>query len=164
MDNDAAGKFSGADENHYRFSYIPRQSGKYDLANVDYGRRKLFHIIWFKNYFDNVPTAIIDAAKIDGATNLKIFYKIVLPMAQPVILTQALTGFIGAWQDYFWPMLLLKDKNIQTIMVRVLALQGSLSMDKRMIMLVLVMVPPMIFFMVFQKYLMGDANAGGVKG
>lgn len=123
-----------------------------------------FTIIWFKNYFDNVPTAIIDAAKIDGATNLKIFYKIVLPMAQPVILTQALTGFIGAWQDYFWPMLLLKDKNIQTIMVRVLALQGSLSMDKRMIMLVLVMVPPMIFFMVFQKYLMGDANAGGVKG
>lgn len=123
-----------------------------------------FMVIWFKGYFDTIPSAIIESAKIDGATNVTIFAKIVVPMAKPIILTQAIMTFNSAWQDYFWPMLLLKDKSIQTIMVRVLAMQGSLAVDEQMVMLTLVMIPPIIFFIIMQKYLVGNANEGGVKG
>lgn len=123
-----------------------------------------FMVIWFKGYFDTIPSAIIESAKIDGATNVTIFAKIVMPMAKPIILTQAIMTFNSAWQDYFWPMLLLKDKSIQTIMVRVLAMQGALAVDEQMVMLTLVMIPPIIFFIIMQKYLVGNANEGGVKG
>lgn len=123
-----------------------------------------FMVIWFKGYFDTIPLSIIESAKIDGATNVTIFRRIVMPMAKPIILTQAIMTFNSAWQDYFWPMLLLKDKNIQTIMVRVLAMQGSLAVDEQMVMLTLVMIPPIIFFIIMQKYLIGNENEGGVKG
>lgn len=123
-----------------------------------------FMVIWFKGYFDTIPLSIIESAKIDGATNVTIFRRIVMPMAKPIILTQAIITFNSAWQDYFWPMLLLKDKNIQTIMVRVLAMQGSLAVDEQMVMLTLVMIPPIIFFIIMQKYLIGNENEGGVKG
>ncbi len=123
-----------------------------------------FMVIWFKGYFDTIPLSIIESAKIDGATNVTIFRRIVVPMAKPIILTQAIMTFNSAWQDYFWPMLLLKDKNIQTIMVRVLAIQGSLAVDEQMVMLTLVMIPPIIFFIIMQKYLIGNENEGGVKG
>lgn len=123
-----------------------------------------FMVIWFKGYFDTIPLSIIESAKIDGATNVTIFGRIVMPMAKPIILTQAIMTFNSAWQDYFWPMLLLKDKNIQTIMVRVLAMQGSLAVDEQMVMLTLVMIPPIIFFIIMQKYLIGNENEGGVKG
>ena len=123
-----------------------------------------FMVIWFKGYFDTIPLSIIESAKIDGATNVTIFGRIVMPMAKPIILTQAIMTFNSAWQDYFWPMLLLKDKNIQTIMVRVLAMQGSLAVDEQMVLLTLVMIPPIIFFIIMQKYLIGNENEGGVKG
>lgn len=123
-----------------------------------------FMVIWFKGYFDTIPLSIIESAKMDGATNVTIFGRIVMPMAKPIILTQAIMTFNSAWQDYFWPMLLLKDKSIQTIMVRVLAMQGSLAVDEQMVMLTLVMIPPIIFFIIMQKYLIGNENEGGVKG
>lgn len=123
----------------------------------------VFTVIWFKGYFDGIPTSIIESAKLDGASTLRIFAQIVLPMAKPVILTQALLKINAGWADYFWPMIVLKEKNHQTVMVRALALQGSLSVDKKLILMTLIMVPVMIFFAVFQKYIMGNATMGGVK-
>lgn len=123
-----------------------------------------YAIIWFKGYFDTISSSVIESAKLDGAGNGVIFLRFILPLAKPIILTHALTTFISAWQDYFWPMILLKDKEIQTIMPRILALQGSLAVDDQMVMLTLVMVPPMIFSVVMQKYLIGNNNEGGVKG
>ena len=90
--------------------------------------------------------------------------KIIMPIAKPIILTQAIMTFNSAWQDYFWPMILLKEKDIQTIMARVLAMQGSLAVDEQMVMLTLVMIPPIIFFIIIQKHLVGNMNEGGVKG
>lgn len=123
-----------------------------------------FTVIWFKGYFDTIPSSIVESAKLDGASNITIFMKIIMPIAKPIILTQAIMTFNSAWQDYFWPMILLKEKDIQTIMARVLAIQGSLAVDEQMVMLTLVMIPPIIFFIIIQKHLVGNMNEGGVKG
>ena len=123
-----------------------------------------FTVIWFKGYFDTIPSSIVESAKLDGASNITIFMKIIMPIAKPIILTQAIMTFNSAWQDYFWPMILLKEKDVQTIMVRVLAMQGSLAVDEQMVMLTLVMIPPIIFFIIIQKHLVGNMNEGGVKG
>lgn len=123
-----------------------------------------FTVIWYKDYFDSVPQSVIEAARLDGTTDMGIFTRIILPLCKPIIFYQVIVNINHAWSDYFWPLLILKDKSLQTVMVRALALQGKLSVNENLIMLTLVMIPPMIFFVIFQKYLMEGMDTGAVKG
>ncbi len=125
-----------------------------------------FNIILFKNNFDAIPTTLVEAAKIDGCTNLKIFFKIMLPIASPVVIYIAIGALSGAWSDYLSPYLYLKDFELMTTPARIFMLKGDTSVTQNIYMMGLLFasIPSLIIFCVFQKYIIGGVTAGSVKG
>ena len=77
-----------------------------------------------KGFFDTIPKAVDEAARIDGATNFQVFTKINLPLSKPIIVYTALTSFTWPWSDFILPKLLLKEKNLYTVAV------GLMSLDE----------------------------------
>ena len=125
----------------------------------------LFYILLFKNSFDTIPRSYIEAARLDGATSLLIFVKIIIPLSIPVIMTISILTFNGAWGDFFWPYMILTDEKLHTISIFLYQNRsGNYTIDLYMIMLTLSILPPMIIFAFLQKHIMGGVAVGGVKG
>ena len=119
----------------------------------------------FKNFFDTIDMALVEAARIDGCNDFKIFTRIMLPLSVPIIATVSIFTVNGAWGNFFWPFLLLKNTEIQTVSVELYNLkQSGYAMDKYMVALLLSIIPPSIIFVLFQRHIMGGINIGGVKG
>lgn len=125
----------------------------------------IFNIILFKNFFDGISKQIIEAARVDGASNLRIFFKIILPLSLPVFWTVAIFTFNGAFGQYFWPYLLISDKNMTVLGVQVFKMNTStFSVDYQMLALLFSMIPQLVIFIIFQRQIIGGVNVGGVKG
>lgn len=125
----------------------------------------IFNMILFKNFFDGIPTSLIEAAKIDGASDIKIFFKIVLPMSTPVFWVVGLFTFNTALGSFFWPYLLINDPNLTPLGVQIYRLRTStFSIDYQLLGLLFSMLPQIIIFAIFQKRIMGGLSAGAVKG
>ena len=123
-----------------------------------------FNIILFKNAFDGLSKSYVEAAKIDGCSNLGIFFKIMFPLSMPVIIYVSIGALSGAWSDFFGPLLYL-DKNVVTpLKVYRMQSDSSIQMNVRFMGLVFASIPPFLIFLVFQKRIMGGVNIGGVKG
>ncbi len=124
-----------------------------------------FTILMFKSFFDSIPISYIEAARIDGCNNLKIFFKIIVPLSVPVIMTVAIFAFNDAWGDFFWPYLVLNNKKLYTVSIFLFQNKaGNYPIDVYMVMLTLAIVPPSIIYAFLQKYIIGGLNIGGVKG
>ena len=125
-----------------------------------------FNIILFKNNFDAIPTSLIEAAKIDGGSNFKIFYKIMLPIALPVVIYVCIGALSSAWANYFLPYLVLKDATKMTTAARIFMLKSDTTVTTNIYMMGLIFasIPSFIIFCVFQKYIMGGVTLGAVKG
>lgn len=124
-----------------------------------------FRLLLFKNYFDTIPMSFIEAARIDGCSDLGIFLKIMLPLAKPIIMVVAIFSVNGSWEAFFWPYLVLKDKELATVAVQLFKMKSTgYPIDKYMIALLFSILPPAIIFVFFQKHIMGGIIIGGVKG
>ncbi len=124
-----------------------------------------FNIILFKNFFDGVPMGVVEAAKIDGASNLRIFFRIMIPLSVPAIMTVGILSFNGQLGQFFWPYLFITDKNMTVIGVKVYQMKSSnFTMDYQMLAIIFTCLPQMLIFAVFSKYIIGGLNAGAVKG
>lgn len=123
-----------------------------------------FLTIVFKSFFDGIPSALIEAAQIDGCTRLGVFFRIVLPLSKAVMFTAAILSFNAAWGDFFWPLLVLKDRSVYTIMVEVYTVQQNIAQDQALIILTFAIIPPAIMFVFFQKYIMQGMTMSGIKG
>lgn len=115
-----------------------------------------------KGYFDTISNTIYEAARIDGATNIKIFVKITLPLAKPIIVYTALTQFAWPWSDFILPSLLLKNKELWTVAV------GLTSLDETQFTRfaagsVFIAVPIVLLYFALSKFLVGGVSAGAVK-
>ena len=123
-----------------------------------------FAVLLFKNAFDGLSSSYVEAAKIDGCNNYGVFFKIMLPLAMPIIIYEAINVLSGAWSDFFTPLLVL-DKNV-VVPLRIYRLQGdsSTQMNTYFMALVFASIPPFLIYAVFQKRIMGGINVGGVKG
>lgn len=124
----------------------------------------IFNILLFKTSFDGISRSLIEAAQIDGASNIRIFFKIVIPLSVPVITTVAIFTFNGQFGNFFWPYLLITDPKKMVMGVRLFELTDKVSMDIRMILVLFSIIPQLIIFAVFQKKIVGGINIGGVKG
>lgn len=116
-----------------------------------------------KGFFDTIPKAIDEAAKIDGATNAQIFWKINLPIARPIIVYTALTSFTWAWSDFILPKLLLKEKGLYTVAVGLMSLDET-EFARFAAGSVFIAVPIIILYLVLIKNMVSGISEGAVKG
>lgn len=124
-----------------------------------------FNILLFKNFFDTIPSSLIEAAQIDGYSNLRIFFKIVIPLSMPIIAVVSIFSFNASWNSFLWPYLVLTKENLKTVSIFLFCAQGAgYPADQYMIMLIFSMLPPIIIFIFMQKQILGGLSVGGVKG
>jgi multiple sugar transport system permease protein len=117
-----------------------------------------------KRYFDAIPRELIEAARIDGASNLRLFTALILPMSKPIIGVVALLTVIGSWKDYLWPLLVLPDPKLQPISVALPRVQKTTDLSLQMSALFLAVLIPVVLFLIFQKqFLRGVGMSGGIK-
>ena len=128
----------------------------------------MFNIILFKTNFDGISKSLVEAAKLDGASDLSIFIRIMVPLSIPVIMTVSLFTFNGQFGNFFWPNLVITDPNKYTLGVQVYKIQNtvnaSLTDDIKMMGIIFAILPQLVIFSLFQKHIIGGINLGGVKG
>ncbi|AXE90767.1 carbohydrate ABC transporter permease [Streptomyces sp. Go-475] len=117
----------------------------------------------FRQFFLTVPDELIEAARIDGARELSIFLRIMVPVSRPIMLTLAILSFQWRWNDYIWPLLMLNDPSKFTVQIGIQSLVGAQNINWSVVLggSVISMIPLIVVFLVFQRYVMNaDINAG----
>ena len=115
-----------------------------------------------KGFFDTVPSSIDEAARIDGASNFRIFIKITLPLAAPMIVYTLLSSFVWPWSDFILPQLLLKNKDLYTVAVGLMSLDDT-EFSRFAAGSVFIAVPIVVFYFALSKFLISGLSAGAVK-
>lgn len=115
-----------------------------------------------KGFFDTVPQSIYEAARIDGATNARIFRTLILPISKPIIVYTALTSFTWPWSDFILPKLLLKEKTNYTVAVGLMSL-GETEFARFAAGSVFIAVPIVILYFLLQKNLVSGLTSGASK-
>lgn len=125
-----------------------------------------FYVVLFKNFFDSIPASYIEAATIDGAGNIQIFFKIVVPLSKSIIMVVGLYAITAAWSDFLLPFLLLQNTQFETVMVKLFSLmRGAKINDVEMLRaIVFAIIPPVILFIIFQKQITQVTIQSGIKG
>jgi len=124
-----------------------------------------FFVILFKNFFDELPQSLIEAAKIDGAKDLTIFMRIAVPLSKPIIMVIIIYAINAAWSDFLLPFLTLRGTDLETVMVRLFQFRLSRANDVEIVRaVVFAIIPPIVLFLIFQKQIAGMALHSGIKG
>ncbi len=124
-----------------------------------------FDIILFKNFFDGISDSLVEAAKIDGATNIRIFCQIMVPLSIPVFCVVGIFTFNGNIGSFLMPLLTLTSADKTVLAVQLYKMKSaSYTMDYQMLAIIFSMIPQVVVFVIFQKQIMGGINVGGVKG
>jgi len=124
---------------------------------------------YMKQYMDStLPMSLLEAARIDGAGELKTFNTIALPMMKPAIAVQAIFAFVGNWNNYFTPALVLKEENMKTLPVLIAELRGAdfLKFDMGIVYMTIAfsIFPVIIIYLILSKNIVGGMALGAVKG
>lgn len=125
-----------------------------------------FGIFLLVQFFSEVPRDILDAARMDGASWFKVYYRIVLPTAVPALITLGLVTFVTQWDNFLWPLIVINDDSKQVITVAIAsyqALQG-ISWGKILAAATVSSVPIIIVFLFLQRYYVRGVTMSGVKG
>ena len=123
-----------------------------------------YYILLFKNFFDTIPSAYVEAAKIDGCSNFMIFARIIAPLSGPIMMVVAIFSAMASIDNFLWPYLLIKDSTKYTISVNLYHLKSLMPMDKQVVAAFFAILPSAILFIIFQKYIMSTDSGSGVKG
>ncbi len=126
-----------------------------------------FGIFLFKQYMQSIPSELLDAARIDGAGELRTFFGIVLPLSKPAVGALAIFAFVAAWNDFLWQLILVTKETMFTLPVGVSKLVSSLTsfnLGLAMAGATFAFVPMLIVFLLFQDYFVKGITLGGVKG
>ncbi|MGY6529088.1 MAG: carbohydrate ABC transporter permease [Cyanobacterium sp.] len=125
-----------------------------------------FGIFLLKQAFEGVPKELEEASRIDGCTELGIWWHIMLPAIRPATVTLAIFVFIGAWSDFLWPLIVLDRPSYYTLPLGVATLASSLDLNWRLIAAgsIISIAPVMVLFILLQKYIIPSDASSGVKG
>ena len=129
------------------------------------GMASIFGIFLIRQYLQSVPDSLIEAARIDGAKDFTIYWQIILPLAKPVLVTLALFTFMGTWNDFLWPLIVMTKEEMYTLPVALANLLGEHAPDPELMMAgsVITILPVLIIFMFLQKYYIQGIMLRGVK-
>lgn len=125
----------------------------------------VLNIFLLRQAFRTVPNDLIDAARMDGASEVRIWWQILLPIVRPSLATAAIFTFVNSWNDFFWPSLMLHTRQNMTLPVGLVALQGMFASDLRGVAagVVMTVVPILILFIALQRQFIRGLT-GAVKG
>jgi len=125
-----------------------------------------FFVVLFRQFFESLPSSLIEASRIDGCSSLQTFFKIVMPLSKPIGIVVTIYAINGAWSDFLLPYLVLGNGPWQTVMVRlfIFSTQQTINYDDLMRAVVFSMIPPIILFFIFQKWLTENIVSAGIKG
>lgn len=125
-----------------------------------------FGIFLLRQAFQGVPKELEEAARIDGCSELGIWWYVMIPSIRPALVTLAIFVFIGSWSDFLWPLIILDRPEYYTLPLGVATLAGTFSLDWRLIAAgsVISIAPILLFFVVMQRYVVPTEAGSGVKG
>ncbi len=126
----------------------------------------IFGIFLVRQYALSIPDDLLEAARIDGARELRIFTTVVVPLLKPIVATLAVFSFLGAWNDFMWPLIVLTDDALHTLPVALAGLSREHVQDNELMMAgsVVTVLPVLVLFLALQRQYMAGLMAGGVKG
>ncbi|PKO11757.1 MAG: carbohydrate ABC transporter permease [Chloroflexi bacterium HGW-Chloroflexi-10] len=130
------------------------------------GLAGVFGVFFMRQFYESIPKELEEAAEIDGATQFQAFFQIVLPLAKPALATLAVISFLASWNDFLWPLLVLKDRNIQTLQPGLRTLQGAYTSEYGLMMAgaVLVAIPVLLIYIFLQRFIIQSVATTGLKG
>lgn len=137
------------------------------LAMIFPGLAGVFNIFLVRQFMNNIPIQYDESARIDGASDLKIYFNVILPLIKPVLLVVALFSFTGSWNDFLWPSIVVNDINRLPITPGLQLLQGMYQAQPGLLMsgAIVAIVPTFMLYLFAQKYfLQSMALSVGVKG
>jgi multiple sugar transport system permease protein len=130
------------------------------------GMASIFGIFLIRQYALSIPDDMLDAARIDGASELRIYWEVVVPGILPILATLAIWTFLSTWNDFMWPLIVLSDQAHYTLPVALANLSGEHVQDTELMMAgsVLTVIPVLAVFLFLQRYYIQGVMAGAVKG
>ena len=129
------------------------------------GLASIFGILLTHQYALAIPDDLLDAARVDGASELQLYRLIVLPVIAPILATLAIWTFLSTWNDFMWPLIVLSDDRRYTLPVAIANLVGEHVQDTELMMAgsVVTVLPVMLVFLFLQRYYIRGITAGSVK-
>jgi multiple sugar transport system permease protein len=126
----------------------------------------VFGIFLVRQYALSIPDELLEAARVDGAGESRIFRSIVLPALAPIMVTLATFTFLASWSDFMWPLIVLGDERLYTLPLALASLSREHVQDSELMMAgaVVTVAPVLLLFVVLQRYYIRGLLAGSVKG
>jgi len=124
-----------------------------------------FSVFLFRQFMTTIPTEILEAARLDGAGEMLVFWRIVLPMSKPILAVQVVLTFIASWNSFLWPLILASDERNYTLSVGVALLNQQIATNPALQMAgaAVMVVPILVVFVVFQRYVVQGFALSGLK-
>ena len=126
----------------------------------------VFGIFLVRQFARGIPDDLLEAARIDGASEFRIFTTVIVPLLKPVLATLAIFAFLGTWNDFMWPLIVLTDDALHTLPVALAGLSREHVQDNELMMAgsVVTILPVLVVFLALQRQYMAGLMAGSVKG
>jgi len=125
----------------------------------------IFGIFLIRQFAMSIPDSLIEAARMDGASDFRIYWSLVLPLCKPILVTLAIFTFMGTWNDFLWPLIVMTDDSMYTLPVAIANLSLEHVQDTELMMAgaVMTVAPVLILFASVQKYYISGIMAGSLK-
>jgi len=127
-----------------------------------------FGILLFRQFFLSIPQAVIDAARLDGCSELQILFRVVWPLSKPVIITVGILTFMTSWNEVLWPLIVIRERSLMTMpqLVTLFAVGGQAEsqLGAQLAAATLLALPVIIAYSFFQRYFIESMATTGLKG
>jgi multiple sugar transport system permease protein len=130
------------------------------------GLAGVFGVFFMRQFFESLPRELEEAAYIDGATRFQTFLFIALPLSKPALATLGIITFLGSWNDFLWPLLILRDRELLTLPPGLRTLQGAYTSEYGQMMAgaVITSIPVLLLYVMLQRYVVESVQTAGLKG
>ncbi|MFN8496322.1 MAG: carbohydrate ABC transporter permease [Anaerolineae bacterium] len=130
------------------------------------GLAGVFGVFFLRQFFQSIPRELEEAAFIDGAGPFTTFFRVVMPLARPAMATLGIITFLGSWNDFLWPLLIMSERQMKTLPVGLAELQGAYVFEYGPLMAgaVIAAVPVLILYLFLQRYIVQSVAMTGLKG
>ena len=130
------------------------------------GLAGVFGVFFLRQFFESLPKELEEAAQLDGATPFQTFYMIALPLAKPALATLGIITFLASWNDFLWPLLILKSRETQTLPPGLSTLQDAYTSEYGQMMAgaVITAAPVLLVYVFLQRMIVKSVASTGIKG